>query len=125
MNYSLTKEQSIDYLKDLWNEVYNEDSDGYDYAKAIDMAIESLQKDIERHEMVIRASERHLGIVRCKDCKHGQYDATHYFCAEHGHKVYEDDFCSRGERISNRGEEVNGFKSVGQAWNTSQGRWEP
>ena len=37
-------------------------------------------------------------VVRCKDCKHGQYDATHYFCAEHGHKVYEDDFCSYGER---------------------------
>jgi rubrerythrin len=43
MNYSLTKEQSIDCLKDLWNEVYNEDSDGYDYAEAIDMAIEALQ----------------------------------------------------------------------------------
>lgn len=59
----MTKKQSIDYLKDLWNEVYNEDSDGYDYAEAIDMAIESLKKDIERHEMVIRASEHHLGIV--------------------------------------------------------------
>ena len=54
MSYSLTKEQSIDYLKDLWNEVYNEDSDGYDYAKAIDMAIEVLQTDI----------------VRCENCKY-------------------------------------------------------
>ena len=37
-------------------------------------------------------------LVRCKDCRHGQYDATHYFCAEHYHKVYEDDYCSYGER---------------------------
>lgn len=37
-------------------------------------------------------------LVRCKDCRHGQYDATHYFCAEHHHKVYEDDYCSYGER---------------------------
>lgn len=68
------------------------------YTEALDIALESLQRDIERHEMVIRASERYLGVVRCKDCKYGQYDATHYFCAEHGHKVYEDDFCSYGER---------------------------
>lgn len=40
-------------------------------------------------------------LVRCKDCIHGQYDATHYFCAEHGHKVYEDDYCSYGERQCN------------------------
>ena len=62
-------------------------------------------------------------VVRCKDCRHGQYDATHYFCAEHYHKVYEDDYCSCGERRSNKGEEINGFLSVGQAWNTSQDRW--
>ena len=37
-------------------------------------------------------------VVRCKDCRYGQYDATHYFCAEHYHKVYEDDYCSYGER---------------------------
>lgn len=36
-------------------------------------------------------------VVRCKDCRHGQYDATHYFCSEHYHKVYADDFCSHGE----------------------------
>ena len=66
----MTREEAIDKLQDLWNEVYNEDSDGYIYAEALDMAIESLQKDIERHEMVIRASERHLGLVRCKDCRH-------------------------------------------------------
>ena len=41
----MTKKQSIDYLKDLWNEVYNEDSDGYNYAEAIDMAIEALENE--------------------------------------------------------------------------------
>ena len=40
-------------------------------------------------------------ILRCKDCRHGQYDATHYFCSEHYHKVYADDFCSHGERQCN------------------------
>lgn len=40
-------------------------------------------------------------VVRCKDCRHGQYDATHYFCSEHYHKVYADDFCSHGERQCN------------------------
>ena len=103
MNYSLTKEQSIDYLKDLWNEVYNEDSDGYDYAKAIDMAIESLQKDIERHEMVIRASERHLGIVRCKDCRYCSeyYDKDGYpywICDEWDSGISAKGFCHCGER---------------------------
>ena len=98
MNYSLTKEQSIDYLKDLWNEVYNEDSDGYDYAVAIDMAIESLQRDIERHEMVIRASERHLGIVRCKDCKH-RSDGR--WCDVYIQPRMDTDFCNHGERQCN------------------------
>lgn len=40
----MTREEAIDNLQDLWNEVYNEDSDGYDYAQAIDMAIEALSK---------------------------------------------------------------------------------
>lgn len=41
----MTREEAIDELQDLRNEVYNEDSDGYIYAKAIDMAIEALQDD--------------------------------------------------------------------------------
>jgi len=40
----MTREEAIKLLRDLWNEVYNEDSDGYNYAMAIDMAIESLQR---------------------------------------------------------------------------------
>lgn len=39
----MNREEAIDKLQDLWNEVYNEDSDGYDYAVAIDMAIEALR----------------------------------------------------------------------------------
>ena len=42
----MNREEAIDKLQDLWNEVYNEDSDGYDYAVAIDMAIEALQGDM-------------------------------------------------------------------------------
>ena len=101
----MTREEAIKILKAIsFYECYPK-SASEETKEAIDMAIESLQKDIERHEMVIRASERHLGIVRCKDCRHGQYDATHYFCAEHYHKVYEDDFCSHGKRRSNIKEE--------------------
>lgn len=93
----MTKKEAVKVLNGILKLNYREWWD-YKCDKAVEIAIESLQKDIERHEMVIRASERHLNIVRCQDCKHGQYDATHYFCAEHGHKVYEDDFCSYGER---------------------------
>lgn len=39
----MTRDEAIVKLEQLWNEVYNEDSDGYDYAKAIDMAIEVLE----------------------------------------------------------------------------------
>ena len=58
---------------------------------------ESPNEAIKRQNDVIE-------VVRCKDCRHGQYDATHYFCAEHHHKVYEDDYCSHGQRLSNFGE---------------------
>lgn len=39
----MNREEAIHNLQDLWNEVYNEDSDGYTYAVAIDMAISALQ----------------------------------------------------------------------------------
>ena len=41
----MTREEAIAKLDDLRDEVYNEDSDGYSYAQAIDIAIESLQTD--------------------------------------------------------------------------------
>lgn len=71
--------------------------------EALDIAIESLQKDIERHEMVIRASERHLGIVRCKDCKYCWYDDyTESLECRHNkglnEEIYGNDFCCYGER---------------------------
>lgn len=94
----MTKDEAIENLQDLWNEVYNEDSDGYDYAMAIDMAIKSLQKDIERHKMVIRASERHLNIVRCKDCKHRSNGG---WCDVYIQPRMETDFCNHGERQCN------------------------
>lgn len=37
-------------------------------------------------------------VVRCKDCRYKQYDATHNFCEINHHKCYDDDFCSWGER---------------------------
>lgn len=71
-----------------------------DYNEALKMAIEALQKDIERHEMVIQARERHLGIVRCKDCKwyqgvHGVQG--HAPCEWFNKQVLWSDFCSNGE----------------------------
>ena len=39
-----------------------------------------------------------IEVVRCKDCHLAQDDITHLFCDYFGHKVYEDDFCSHGER---------------------------
>ena len=61
--------------------------------EVFDIAIESLQKDIERHEMVIRASERHLGIVRSKDCRHR--DLFSCPLADNDFQK-DDDFCSWG-----------------------------
>lgn len=70
-----------------------------DDLEAIDMAIEALQKDIERHERVIRASERHLGIVRCKDCRWYKYDS--YCSKTEAREIDADNFCSYGERREN------------------------
>ena len=39
-----------------------------------------------------------IDIVRCKECKYGQEDLFHMFCAYHHHKTYADDFCSYGCR---------------------------
>lgn len=65
-------------------------------------------------------------VVHCKDCRWWQDDYMGTWCSRLSgvRSTNADDYCSWGERKSNRGEEVNDFKSVGQAWNTSQGRWE-
>lgn len=39
----------------------------------------------------------HIDIVRCKECRYGQDDLFHMFCAYHHHKTYADDFCNYGE----------------------------
>ena len=78
--------------------------------KALHMAIEALSQPIVAKHFDIQSGHIYCSpqiaenvkvVVRCKDCRHGQYDATHYFCAEHYHKVYEDDYCSHGERRCN------------------------
>lgn len=43
----MSAEKAIDLLEDLSNEVYNEDQDGYEYAKAIEFAIEAI-KEMEK-----------------------------------------------------------------------------
>ncbi len=81
----MTREEAIDNLQNLWNEVYNEDSDGYTYAVAIDMAIEALQTEV----------------VRCKDCiqKHiGGSVTQYYWCDFWDREVDCNNGCSWGER---------------------------
>lgn len=68
------------------------------YTEAIEIAIESLQRDIERHKMVIRASERYLGVVRCKDCKYADFESPYPVCSLIEMNITDDDFCSWGER---------------------------
>lgn len=50
----MTKEEAINNLESLYNEVYNEDSDGYIYAEAIDIAIEALHDVIKSQNDVIK-----------------------------------------------------------------------
>lgn len=49
--------------------------------------------------VVLKVFEKNsIDIVCCKECKYGQDDLFHMFCAYHHHKTYADDFCSYGER---------------------------
>ncbi len=75
--------------------------------ESANMAIEALQKDIERYERVIRASERYLGIVRCKDCrwwggtqhtKHNNHLCKRAIDQNVEYWTKADDYCSYGER---------------------------
>lgn len=54
----MTKEEAIELLEDLDGAI--EDNQGRDYDEAFRMAIEALKREIERHEMVIRAMEQML-----------------------------------------------------------------
>ena len=58
------------------------------------------EKDKRDSLIILEALRRakYIDIVRCGECKHGQDDLIHMFCAYHHHKTYADDFCSYGER---------------------------
>jgi len=108
----MTREEAIDKLQDLWNEVYNEDSDGYDYAVAIDMAIKALKGGDAEMTVIpegtgLMQPSRHndgkIEIVQCKDCKHQvhchqtvSHTKIHDGFQEHWSETIE--WCSKGER---------------------------
>lgn len=91
----MTREEAIDNLEWLRCEVYNEDSDGSNYAEAIDMAIEALSNqqkwiDEELQNYLIENAD----LVTCKDCKNRE---SEFGCPVTWHKSYFD-FCSWAER---------------------------
>lgn len=92
----MTREEAIELLEDLDGAI--EDNHGRDYDEAFRMAIEALKKEIERQEMIIRASERYLGIVRCKNCKHRSNSG---WCDVYLQPRMDTDFCNHGERLCN------------------------
>ena len=63
------------------------------------------QDILERYQIEARMDVRIQELVRCKDCKNGDWykstDGTMFcYCMEHGHGGFtENDYCSRGERI--------------------------
>ena len=100
----MTREEAINNLRDLWNEVYNEDSDGYNYAVAIDMAIEALSADAIQGEWVCKEREYN-------DCD-GHYAHYWYECSVCGARPPKDtwknewhsDYCpSCGARMYKEG----------------------
>lgn len=97
----MTRKEAICWVNHLFEirkeEYFNKGmmKDAKEVEEAQHMAIEALQKDTERHEAVIRASERNLGIVRCKDCKHR--DLFSCPLAENDFQK-DEDYCSWGER---------------------------
>lgn len=151
----MTREEAIKRFQQMKKILSIPNSDAVRMIEAIDMAIEALQevqkheetfewctdckeydKDnycCHRWSKMIRNTVEELkeysGLVRCKDCRFSeifQNDSSGVmamYCRAFTFErmVAEDDYCSYGERR----EEVNGFKSVGQAWNTSQERRKP
>lgn len=83
----MTREEAINNLESLYNEVYNEDSDGYNYAIALDMAIEALK---------ILGDD---GIVNCCGCIHWKTDGGAMMICELWDMPMGDfDYCSYGKR---------------------------
>ena len=103
MTDRMTKEEAIIELEALKQFLIGKPFANAEDFMALDMAIKALKKEAERQEMVIRASERHLGIVRCKDCKYCWYDDyTESLECRHNkglnEEIYGNDFCCYGER---------------------------
>lgn len=123
----MTREEAIYLLNNLRSVAEGKEDE------AIDVAIEALsERNIARDIATILENEQDMRVmlqnevVRCKDCKwykkiveKSKSGLCHYDLV--ARCLHDEDYCSHGEKR----EEVNGFKSVGQAWNTSQGRWEP
>ena len=95
----MTREEAIDKLQDLWNEVYNEDSDGYDYAEAIDMAIEALSAE------AVQGEWGHM-IADGTDGSHWyEYECSH--CGEVVLRPY--NFCPNcGAKMTKGGDDTTG-----------------
>lgn len=91
----MTREEAIAMLK---SKMDGSVDTSYEWAEALRMAIEALKKEIKRHEMVIQASERHLNIVRCKNCKHRSDEG---WCDVYIQPRMDADFCNHGERQCN------------------------
>lgn len=94
----MTREKAIELLKR-----HNLYSPTKQIEEAVEMAIEALKNEAERQELIIRASESHLGLVRCKDCKYCWYDDyTESLECRHNkglnEEIYGNDFCCYGER---------------------------
>ena len=80
----MTREEAIDVL------IHNYPSTCFtDLCEAVEIAIQALSAQPE--------------IIRCKDCKHaspnGKYGCKAYHFKQYEvHKMFADDFCSKGER---------------------------
>lgn len=61
----MTREEAINNLESLYNEIYNEDSDGYIYAEAIDMAIEALQDKSKGKWLIFK----YRNSYKCSKCQ--------------------------------------------------------
>lgn len=63
----MTAQEAIDYLNRLRDEVWNEDSNGYEYAKAIDMAIEALSCSEEPNNSDLISRQDALKVLMRKE----------------------------------------------------------
>ncbi len=105
----MTREEAIQILTEM-QVVYFAPKGKQKVQEALEMAIEALQ-DRPHGEWIHRehcqVDEDAYEIATCSHCK-----------AEITLEYPNDNFCPNcGTRMQ------NGFKSIGQAWNTDQGRW--